>query len=70
MASVNRASPLSQGFVSFLCKPRNISFCSFLSHSFIHQRRFSRGFPWIPRGLDPGRRGVLMLTNMYKHRNT
>ena len=35
VASVNRASPLSQGFISFLCKQRNISFYSFLSHSFI-----------------------------------
>ena len=35
MAYVNRANPLSWGFISFLCKPRNISFYSFLSHSLI-----------------------------------
>ena len=32
--SVNRASPLSWDFIGFLCKPRNISFSSFLFHSF------------------------------------
>ena len=30
-AYVNRASPLSWGFIGFLCKQRNISFYSFLS---------------------------------------
>ena len=35
-AYVNRASPLSWDFIGFLCKSRNISFYSFLSHSFIH----------------------------------
>ena len=35
-AYMNRASPLSWGFIGFLCKQRNISFCSLLSHSFIH----------------------------------
>ena len=35
VASVNRTSLLSWGFISSLCKQRNISFYSFLSHSFI-----------------------------------
>ena len=35
VAYVNKARPLSWGFISFLCKPRNISFYSFLYHSFI-----------------------------------
>ena len=37
VASVNRASSLSRGFIGFLCKPRNISlFLSSIPLSFIH----------------------------------
>ena len=60
VASVNRTSLLSWGFIGFLCKPGNISL--FLSstplsfiHSFIRQCCFSFGFPWILWQLDPGR---------------
>ena len=34
VASVNRTSLLSWGFISSLCKPTNFSFYSFRSHSF------------------------------------
>ena len=56
VASVNRASPLSWGFIGFLCKQRNISFYPFLSHSFIHSfaNTVTLRIPWIQPGQDPG----------------
>ena len=62
VASVNRASSLSQGFIGFLCKPRNIGLflpsipLSFI-YSFIRQRRFSFGSPgscgyWTPASIN------------------
>ena len=58
VASVNRANSLSQGFIGFLCKQRNISL--FLSsvplsfiHSFIYLRCFLLQVPLDPVGAGP-----------------
>ena len=46
------------GFIGFLCKPRNISFYSFLSHSFTHSftNAVTLWIPWSQPGQGPGRK--------------
>ena len=62
-AYMNRARPLSWGFTGFLCKPRNISFYSFLSHSFIHSP-----MPFLLRvPLDPAGAGPWQKMNILKY---
>ena len=71
MASVNRACSLSQGFIGFLCKPRNISLFSlryFLIYNILSlslSKSFSSPMPFLPRvPLDPagaGPRHVMMV---------
>ena len=64
-AYVNRESPLSWGFIGFLCKPRNISLflaSIFLSATFFFYLSLNHSFastvtlqiPWIQPGQDPG----------------
>ena len=62
MASVNRASSLSRGFIGFLCKPRNISlFLSPVPFSFIHSPApFLLRVPLDPAGAGPRQFYVLV----------
>ena len=63
VASMNRASPLSWGFIGFLCKPRNISLLLssiFLSTTFFPYLSLNHSLtpfllqvPLDPAGLDP-----------------